>query len=107
MLDNIKLLLGLQDSSKDQLILLYIGKLTSEVLDYCKISELNESLQSFIENKVESIMKSKQEQSNVKAVTRGDTRIEYNVGTIDTSNVVNLTVIDKSFLNTFRKVSFI
>lgn len=110
MLENIKLIIGLTDDSQDQLILLYIDKITNMVLGYCNIDALNMALESFVEDKVASIIQTKGSAGNtsstgaVKAVTRGDTRIEYNViSSIGGSGTADLTDSDKSFLNRFRK----
>ena len=111
MLENIKLLLNITDDKYDSKILLYISKLEILVLDYCNVNELSLGLQSFIEDKVVSIMKpivtgGTQNTGEIKSISRGDTKIEYNVGeAIQTSsNGVNLTNSDKQTLNTYRKV---
>ena len=91
MLENIKIILNLSDNSKDQKILLYINKLTNVILEYCNLLELNSSIESFIEDKVVGIMENKNSNDNtVKAINRGDTRIEYNVAaaTNNTSNSI-------------------
>ena len=111
MLENIKLILNITDEKHDNMILLYISKIEAIVIDYCNINELCLGLQSFIEDKVVSIMKplvtgGTQNTGEIKSISRGDTKIEYNVGeAIQTSsNGVNLTDSDKKILNTYRKV---
>ena len=111
MLENIKLILNITDNKHDNMILLYISKIEAIVIDYCNINELCLGLQSFIEDKVVSIMKplvtgGTQNTGEIKSISRGDTKIEYNVGeAIQTSsNGVNLTDSDKKILNTYRKV---
>ena len=111
MLENIRLILNLVDGSYDGLISLYISKVEAMVLEYCNVSELSKGLESFIEDKVISIVKptitgGTQNTGEVKAITRGDTKIEYNVGEAvqTSSNGVNLTDSDKKILNTYRKV---
>ena len=111
MLENIKLLLNITDDKYDSKILLYISKLEILVLDYCNVKELSKGLESFIEDKVYSIMKptitgGTQNTGEIKSISRGDTKIEYNVGeAIQTSlNGINLTDSDKKILNTYRKV---
>ena len=111
MLENIKLILSITDNKHDNMILLYLSKIETMVIDYCKINELCLGLQSFIEDKVVSIMKplvtgGTQNTGEIKSISRGDTKIEYNVGeAIQTSsNGVNLTDSDKKILNTYRKV---
>ena len=111
MLENIKLLLNITDNKHDNMILLYLSKIEAMVIDYCNINELYLGLQSFIEDKVVSIMKpivsgGTQNTGEIKSISRGDTKIEYNVGeAIQTSsNGVSLTDSDKKILNTYRKV---
>ena len=111
MLENIKLILNITDNKHDNMILLYLSKIEAIVIDYCNVNELCLGLQSFIEDKVVSIMKpivsgGTQNTGEIKSISRGDTKIEYNVGeAIQTSsNGVNLTDSDKKILNTYRKV---
>lgn len=111
MLENIKLILNITDDKHDNMILLYLSKVEAMVLEYCNIKEITVGLQSFIEDKVVSIMKptitgGTQNTGEIKAITRGDTKIEYNVGeAIQTSsNGINLTDSDRKILNTYRKV---
>lgn len=113
MLKNIKLILGLTDNKHDDMIMLYLSKVETVVISYCNIDALNPALESFIEDKVVEIIKTKvqggtQNTGEVKSVTRGDTKIEYNVGTAitDTSTGANLTDKDRKFLNQFRKLRF-
>ena len=75
MLENIKLILDITEENQDNLILLYIDKVTNNILSYCNISELNPALESFIEDKVVNIMKIKLGKMEVKSVNRGDTNI--------------------------------
>ena len=109
MLENIKLILNLKDDTNDGLILLYLSKVESMVLEYCNIKEITSGIQSFIEDKVISIVKptitgGTQNTVEVKAITRGDTKIEYNVGeAVQTSTDATLTDTDKEFLNQYRK----
>ena len=111
MLENIKLILNITDNKHDNMILLYLSKIEAIVIDYCNINELCLGLQSFIEDKVVSIMKplvtgGAQNTGEIKSISRGDTKIEYNVGEAvqTSSNTVNLTDSDKKILNTYRKV---
>lgn len=112
MLENIKLVLEIQDDKFDSLINLYINKLTSNVLSYCHLKELNPVLESFIEDKVVSIIGPKVKGGNentgeVKAVSRGDTKIEYNVGSVvsDVTKGALLSQSDMKYLNSFRPTS--
>ena len=110
MLENIKLILNLTDYEHDNLILLYLAKVETMVIDYCNVNELTEGLESFIEDKVVSIMKTTvtigaQNTSEIKSISRGDTKIEYNVGDaiVSTSNGATLTSSDKEFLKQYRR----
>ena len=111
MLENIKLILNITDEKHDNMILLYLSKIEAIVIDYCNVNELCLGLQSFIEDKVVSIMKplvtgGTQNTGEIKSISLGDTKIEYNVGEAvqTSSNGVNLTDSDKKILNTYRKV---
>ena len=111
MLENIKLLLNIADDKHDNIILLYLSKVETIVVDYCNVNELCLGLESFIEDKVVSIMKplvtgGTQNTGEIKSISRGDTKIEYNVGeAIQTSSSsISLTDSDKKILNTYRKV---
>ena len=111
MLENIKLLLNITDNKHDNMILLYLSKVETIVIDYCNLNELCLGLQSFIEDKVVSIMKptisgGTQNTGEIKSISRGDTKIEYNVGEAvqTSSNSIGLTDSDKKILNTYRKV---
>ena len=109
MLENIKLILNITDDSQDNLILLYLAKVETMVVDYCNVNELTEGLESFIEDKVVSIMKplvtgGTQNAGEIKSISRGDTKIEYNVGdVVETSNGATLTSSDKEFLKHYRR----
>ena len=110
MLENIKLILNITDDSQDDLILLYLSKVETIVIDYCNVNELTEGLESFIEDKVVFIMKplvtgGTQNTNEVKSISRGETKIEYNVGeaVASTSNGASLTSSDKEFLKHYRR----
>lgn len=127
MLNNIKFLLNIKNDSLDELIALLINKTMLNVLTYCNITELNPTLESFIENKVTYLLKdvlskrlnigaSEEEiievEKDVKTISRGDTSITYNTGTNTNDDsralleAMDLTKEDKIFLNQFRKLRF-
>ena len=110
MLEKIKLILNITDDKHDNMILLYLDKISAIVLDYCNVNELSRGLESFIEDKVVSIMKpmvsgETQNAGEIKSISRGDTKIEYNVGevVVATSNGATLTSSDKEFLKQYRR----
>ena len=105
MLENIKLILGLNKTDYDNLIILIITKVTKRVEGYCNIEDINElaeneqdALLEFIEDKVCNIMAYKlsqagenvdssttvtpENQGAIKAITRGSVRIEYNYDSV-------------------------
>ena len=105
MLENIKLILGLNKTDYDNLINLFITKVTKRVEGYCNIEDINElaeneqdALLEFIEDKVCNIMAYKlsqagenvdssttvtpENQGAIKAITRGSVRIEYNYDSV-------------------------
>ena len=130
MLENIKLILGLEKYDYDNLIIFYIDKVTKRVKGYCNIedfSELNQidqdAINEFIEDKVVNIMANKLSnegenintsttvsQSNVQSVTRGSVSITYasTNSTVDTTikNSSELSNDEQSYLNQFRRLRF-
>ena len=105
MLENIKLILGLDKTDYDNLIDLFITKVTKRVEGYCNIEDINElaeneqdALLEFIEDKVCNIMAYKlsqagenvdssttvtpENQGAIKSITRGSVRIEYNYDSV-------------------------
>ena len=105
MLENIKLILGLDKYNYDNLILLFISKVTKRVEGYCNIEDIDElaeneqdALLEFIEDKVCNIIAYKlsqagenvdssttvtpENQGAIKAITRGSVRIEYNYDSV-------------------------
>ena len=110
MLENIKLLLNITDDKHDNIILLYLDKISTIVLDYCNVNELSKGLESFIEDKVVSIMKplvtgGTQNTGEIKSISRGDTKIEYNVGEASDTSLGSsyLTNSDKLALKPYVK----
>ena len=105
MLENIKLILGLNKTDYDNLIDLFISKVTKRVEGYCNIEDIyelaeneQEALLEFIEDKVCNIMAYKlsqagenvdssttvtpENQGAIKSITRGSVRIEYNYDSV-------------------------
>ena len=105
MLENIKLILGLNKTDYDNLIILFITKVTKRVEGYCNTEDIHElaeneqdALLEFIEDKVCNIMAYKlsqagekvdssttvtpENQGAIKSITRGSVRIEYNYDSV-------------------------
>ena len=130
MLEEIKIILGITNNDHDNLINLYINKITKRVLSYCnikKFSKLSQSdkdgLNEFIEDKVISIISEKlkvtgdaenisgidtSEKGAIKSITRGDTTITYNYNSIsakssssDTNYDTEFTSSEKDYLSSF------
>ena len=112
MLENIKLIIGLEKDDYDNLIDFYIDKVTKRVKGYCNIENLNEleqidqdAINEFIEDKVANIMAYKlsslgenvddsgtstpANQGAIKAITRGSVRIEYNYDSVSSESMSN------------------
>ena len=112
MLENIKLILGLEKYDYDNLIIFYIDKVTKRVKGYCNIEDLDEleemdqdAINEFIEDKVANIMAYKlsslgenvddsgtstpANQGAIKAITRGSVRIEYNYDSVSSESMSN------------------
>ena len=116
MLENIKLILGLNKTDYDDLINLFISKVTKRVEGYCNIEDIyelaeneQEALLEFIEDKVCNIIAYKlsqagenvdssttvtpENQGAIKSITRGSVRIEYNYDSVtaDSSGGASVT----------------
>ena len=112
MLENIKLILGLEKYDYDNLIIFYIDKVTKRVKGYCNIEDLEElnqidydAINEFIEDKVANIMAYKlsslgenvdnsgtstpANQGAIKSITRGSVRIEYNYDSVSSESMSN------------------
>ena len=112
MLENIKLILGLEKYDYDNLIIFYIDKVTKRVKGYRNIEDLDEleemdqdAINEFIEDKVANIMAYKlsslgenvddsgtstpANQGAIKAITRGSVRIEYNYDSVSSESMSN------------------
>ena len=112
MLENIKLILGLEKYDYDNLIIFYIDKVTKRVKGYCNIEDLDkleqieqDAINEFIEDKVANIMAYKlsslgenvddsgtstpANQGAIKAITRGSVRIEYNYDSVSSESISN------------------
>ncbi len=126
MLENIKFMLGLKDDKYDIKIEFYIKRVSKNACLYCNIDELPLGAEDIVEDKVFSIMTailasdgvstdgvitSPTADNNIKSITRGDTKIEYNVDSSSSSssnessgnNPLDFTVEEKKKLNKFRK----
>ena len=112
MLENIKLIIGLDKTDYDNLINLFITKVTKRVEGYCNIEDINEleqidkdAINEFIEDKVANIMAYKlsslgenvddsgtstpANQGAIKSITRGSVRIEYNYDSVSSESMSN------------------
>ena len=110
MLENIKLIIGLEKNNYDDLIDFYINKVTKRVKGYCNIEDLDkleemdqDAINEFIEDKVANIMAYKlsslgenvddsgtstpANQGAIKAITRGSVRIEYNYDSVSPESI--------------------
>ena len=119
MLENIKLILGLNKTDYDNLIILFITKVTKRVEGYCNIEDINElaeneqdALLEFIEDKVCNIIAYKlsqagenvdssttvtpENQGAIKSITRGSVRIEYNYDSVTANNGGAFVSVTKS-----------
>lgn len=113
MLENIKLILGIQDDSKDNIINYYINRYREKVLSYCHLRELPHELEGFIEEKVINIVSAVVKNENItkeqkiKSIQRGDTRIEFLLE--DEKSINSLLIFnndDIRELKAFRKVAW-
>ena len=119
MLENIKLILGLEKNDYDNLIIFYIDKVTKRVKGYCNIEDLDkleqidqDTINEFIEDKVANIMAYKlsslgenvddsgtstpANQGAIKAITRGSVRIEHNYDSVKADSSSGVSSVTKS-----------
>lgn len=76
MLENIKLVLGIVDNSKDELIKYYINRTKQMIQNYCGDAQLKHEYECVIEDLVIKIMQGK---DNIRYERIGDYHVEYNV----------------------------
>lgn len=98
MLENIKLVLGITDNSKDSLIQYYINSYQNIILAYCNILELPVQLESVIERLI--ISKMSGNDGTIKSETIGDYRVDYNTSEEELTPYIKI-------LNRFRRVKFV
>ena len=130
MLENIKLILGLDKTDYDYLINLFITKVTKKVEGYCNIEDINElaeneqdALLEFIEDKVCNIIANKLSkdgenintsttvaQGQVQSITRGSVSITYASGSSSVDTITKsspeLADDEKEYLKQFRRCKF-
>ena len=131
LLENIKLILGLDKDEYDDLIALFINKVTKRVKGYCNIEDMEEieereqgALNEFIEDKVSNIIAYKLSQlgedvdnsttitpgqNAIQSITRGSVSITYATSsTVDTTSKSSpeLTDDEKEYLKQFRHCRF-
>lgn len=117
MLDNIKMLLGITDTSKDTIINYWIDYYTKMILKYCHIDALNTDLESIIEQIVVERMGgvgsasggSETIPAGVKSITRGDYSITYKDTTVDKANSISLdqyAIAHQGNLNLWRRLDY-
>lgn len=105
MLDKVKENLGISDDPKD----LMISDVIQEVMNYCNLTELPETLEPFIRKKVRTIITYEAENGtssvfDVKSIKEGDTSITYNVEQVSRETIYGLSEQDKKDLRQFRRL---
>jgi hypothetical protein len=107
MLDNIKLVLGITDTSKDGLIQYYINATVKKILAYTNRIELPEALESVVEEivipKMKASLSGSSTTSNVKSEKIGDYEIQYNTDS-NSNNELSpyLDILDKFIIKKVR-----
>ncbi|WP_042348261.1 phage head-tail connector protein [Bacillus massiliigorillae] len=102
---------GINDDTQDAQINIYIRRVTRRVLNYCNLLEIPVELGEIVAEMVVDMLKSGgstiiEGSGSIKRVSRGDTTVEYDVG----SQVVNGDSVDdvltnyKQQLNQFRRL---
>ena len=105
MLELVKERLGIEDDSKDLLIIDVIR----ECLSYCNLKELPAELEPFIRRKVKAIIDYEAETGgssvfDVTSIKEGDTSITYNTDEVSRETIYGLSDKDKQALMRFRRL---
>lgn len=117
MLDNIKMLLGITDTSKDNIINYWIDYYTRMVLKYCHLETLNPDLEGIIEQMVITKLGGiaskgeilEEHKGDIKSITRGDYSITYKDSIADKQTTMLLDNVAISFqgqLNLYRRLDY-
>ena len=108
MLDEIKLIVGISDNSKDNLIDYYINSITNDVKNYCNLSTIPSQLEMFVKKKVVSILRYElNEYKGIKSISEGDTKLEVAIENNGAESLVySLNDNNRKELRNFRKVKF-
>ena len=105
LVEKVKENLNIIDTSKD----LVINDVIQEVINYCNLKELPQTLEHFIRKKVKSIIDYEKENGDsvvfdVKSIKEGDTSITYNIDDkISKETIYGLSDRDKKTLQQFRR----
>jgi hypothetical protein len=108
MLDQIKLLLGISDDSKDGILNYLINAVTVLVKKYCHLSDVSSTnLQNIIIDFIVDRYRSKQYGKSdapqiVSSISEGDTKVSFNTVQYSISNA--LTDDEKKILIPYRKL---
>lgn len=118
MLENIKMLLGITDTSKDTLINYWIDYYAKMVLKYCHLSYLDGDLQSIVEQMVVARLgglaldkntgATDQAPQGVKSITRGDYSITYKdaQSSSQISTLDHVAINFQGQLNLYRRLGY-
>ena len=120
MLDNIKMLLGVEDTTKDATINYWIAYYSKMVLKYCHLEVLNEGLESIIELMViarmggigskGSILNNDGDNTHeIKSMSRGDYSVTYKDNIEDTKLYTILdkySILFQGQLNLWRRLDY-
>jgi hypothetical protein len=105
MLARVKENLKIENDEKD----LIISDVIQEVMNYCNLAELPETLEPLIRKKVKIIINYEAENGSnnvfdVKSIHEGDTTTTYNVDQVSRETIYGLSEQDKMSLRRFRRL---
>ncbi|XOQ44294.1 MAG: Phage gp6-like head-tail connector protein [Clostridium sp.] len=105
MLNKVKENLGISDDFKDPMI----SDVIQDVMNYCNLTELPETLEPFIRKKVQTIILYEKEVGteavfDVKSIKEGDTSITYNTDEVSRETIYGLSDKDKQVLMQYRRM---
>ena len=117
MLENIKMLLSLEDTTKDATINYWIDYYTKMVLKYCHIDELTDGLEGMVEQIIVVRMGgvgnkgdiTKGDNAGIKSMSRGDYSVTYKDNIEDTKIYTTLdkyAIMFQGQLNLWRRLDY-
>ncbi len=111
-LQKLKLLLGLENDDKDELLLFVIDKVSDMVCNYCNIKQVPKGLENVMLNMAVDLYRAEslgqeQAEGNVKSITEGDVSVAFSSASAISENSGMQFLKDYTAqLNRYRKLKW-